>query len=74
MRKILVEDLKRKLTEFQLIEKRFEKKYGMSLKEFEEKKVIKLKGYTYEVESDYHDWDSAVDAIKTINSYIEDLS
>ncbi|MDP2753478.1 MAG: hypothetical protein Q8P40_03715 [Nitrospirota bacterium] len=74
VRKILREDIKRKLTEFQLIDNRFLKKYGMTLDEFEEKNIIKEKGFSFEVESDYHEWDSAVDAIKTLKAKIEDLS
>ena len=74
VRKILREDLKRKLTEFQLIDNRFQKKYGMTLDEFEKRNIIKEKGFSFEVESDYHEWDSAEDAIKTLKAKIEDLS
>ncbi len=74
VRKILIEDLKRKLTEFQLIDYRFQKKYGMTLHEFEKKNVIKEKGFSFEAESDYHEWDSALDAIKTLRAYLEDLT
>ena len=74
VRKILREDIKRKLTEFQLIDNRFLKKYGMTLDEFEKKNIIKEKGFSFEAESDYHEWDSAVDAIKTLKAKIEDLS
>lgn len=74
VRKIIIEELKRKLTEFQLINHRFEKKYGMTLDEFEKQNVIKEKGYSFEVENDYHEWDSAIDAIRTLKTYLEDLS
>ena len=74
LRKILSEDIKRKLIEFQIIDNRFRKKYGMTLEEFEQKNIIKEKGFSFEVESDYHEWDSAVDAIKTLKAKIEDLS
>ena len=74
VRKILREDIKRKLAEFQLIDNRFQKKYGMSLDEFEKKNIIKVKGFSFEVESDYHEWDSAMDAIKTLRAKIKDLS
>lgn len=73
VRKIIIENLKRKLAEFQLIDHRFQKKYGMTLNEFENQNIIKEKGFSFEVESDYHEWDSAVDAIKTMKTYLEDL-
>ena len=74
VRKILREDIKRKLVEFQLIDNRFQKKYGMTLDEFEKRNMIKEKGFSFEVESDYHEWDSAVDAIKTLKAKIKDLT
>lgn len=74
VRKILSEDIKRKLTGFHLIDNRFQKKYGMTLYEFEKREIIKEKGFSFEVESDYHEWDSAIDAIKTLKVKIEDLS
>jgi hypothetical protein len=74
VRKIIIEDLKRKLTEFQLINYRFQKKYGMTFDEFEKRNIIKEKGFSFEVESDYHEWDSAIDAIKTLKDYLEDLT
>jgi len=74
VRKILREGLKRKLTEFQLIDKRFQKKYGITLDEFEKRNIIKERGFSFEIESDYHEWDSAVDAIKALKAKIEDLS
>ena len=74
VRKILREDIKRKLVEFQLIDNRFQKKYGMTLDEFEKRNIIKEKGFSFEVESDYHEWDSAADAIKTLKAKIKDLT
>ena len=74
VRKILVENLRKKLAEFQLIDNRFKKKYGMTLEKFENKNIINKKGFSFEVESDYHEWDSAVDAIKAMRFYIKDIS
>ena len=74
VRKLLLEGLERKLTEFQIIDNRFKKKYGMTLEEFEIKNIIKEKGFSFEVESDYHEWDSAIDAIIALRSKMEDIS
>ena len=74
VRKILIEDFKRKLVEFQLVDNRFQKKYGVTLDEFEKRNIIKEKGFSFEVESDYHEWDSALDAINALKAKIEDLS
>lgn len=45
VRKIIIEDLKRKLTEFQLIDYRFQKKYGMTFDEFEKKILLKKRAF-----------------------------
>lgn len=46
----------------------------MTLDEFEKRNIIKEKGFSFEVEGDYHEWDSAVDAIKTLRVKIKDLT
>ncbi len=46
----------------------------MTLEEFEKRNIVKEKGFSYEVESDYHEWDAAIDAIKTLKNYFEELT
>ena len=71
--KALINELRRKLSEYVLIDEIMRKKYGMSFEEFKTKNVVKVKGYTFEVESDYCDWELAIDGIKTIKEKIERL-
>lgn len=73
IRKILEKEIRRRITEYELIDKGFQKKYGMLLEDFERKEVVKQKGYSFEVESDYDDWDAAVDAIKTLKEDLKKL-
>lgn len=73
IRKLLEKEIRRRVTEYELIDRGFQKKYGMSLEEFEDKEVVKQKGYSLEVESDYDDWDAAVDAIKTLKEDLKKL-
>ncbi|ADB58243.1 hypothetical protein [Archaeoglobus profundus] len=71
--KALINELRRKLSEYILIDEMMRKKYGMSFEEFKAKNVVKEKGYSFEVESDYCDWELAIDGIKTIKEKIEKL-
>ena len=71
--KLLIDDIKRKLTEFELINRHCQKKYGVTFTEFEQKNIIKEKGYSFEVETDYHEWDAAIDTINTLKSHLNDL-
>jgi hypothetical protein len=73
IRRILEKEIRRRLVEYQLIDMGFQKKYGKTLEEFEKRKVIKEKGYSFEVESDYHEWDAAVDATKTLQKDLKEL-
>jgi hypothetical protein len=43
------------------------------LEEFEANKMIQSLGYSFEVESDYQDWDLAVDGIRTVERQLTDL-
>lgn len=74
IKRVMIDGLKRKLAEFQLINYRLQKKYGMTFEEFEKRNIVKEKGFSYEVESDYHEWDAAIDAIKTLKNYLEELT
>ncbi len=69
----IINELKRKLNEFILIDSSMRRKYGMSFEEFKAKNIAKEKGLSFEVESDYCDWELAVDGIKTIKEKIKRL-
>ncbi len=71
--KALINELRRKLNEFILIDSSMRRKYGMSFEEFKAKNIVKEKNFSFEVESDYCDWELAVDGIKTIKEKIEKL-
>ena len=73
LRKILENEIRRRLTEYLLIDKEFQNKYEMTLEVFEEKEMVKKKNYSFEVENDYHDWDAASDAMKTLQKDLEYL-
>jgi len=71
--KALINELRRKLSEYILIDKAMRRKYGMSFEEFKAKNIVKEKNYSFEVESDYCDWELAIDGMKTIKEKIERL-
>ncbi len=71
--KALINELKRKLSEYIMVDRAMRKKYGMNFEEFRAKNIVKEKDYSFEVESDYCDWELAVDGIKTLREKIEKL-
>jgi hypothetical protein len=66
-------ELHRRLARYQLRDRLFRAKYGMSLAEFEERELVKQLDYSFEVESDHQDWDLAVDGIHTIERQLAAL-
>lgn len=71
--KALINELKRKLSEYILIDKAMKNKYRMSFEEFRAKNIVKKKRHSFEVENDYCDWELAIDGIETIKEKIERL-
>lgn len=67
------QELRRRLARYQLSERLFRQKYGMSLEEFEAAEVIKTQGHSFEVENDHQDWDLAVDGIRTVERQLASL-
>jgi hypothetical protein len=48
-------------------------KYGMTFEEFTEARVVQQKGYTWDVEKDARDWETAVDGMKTMERKLQAL-
>ena len=71
MAKLLYNETRRKLIEYELLDRNLAKKYGMSFDEFREKKMIEKLGYTWEVEKDYQNWEIARDGIETMDEIID---
>jgi len=71
MAKLLYNETRRKLIEYELLDRNLGKKYGMSFKEFREKKMIEKLGYSWEVEKDYQNWEIARDGIETMEELID---
>ena len=66
-------ELRRRLARYQLTDRQFRAKYGLTLEEFEAGGVIAEQGYSYEVETDHQDWDLAVDGIRSTERQLTDL-
>ena len=66
-------ELRRRLARYQLSDRQFQAKYGMSLEEFEAAGVVAQMNYSFEVESDHQDWDLAVDGILSTQRQLAEL-
>jgi len=63
--RLVESELRRRLARYQLTDRQFQAKYGMSLAEFEARQIVEDRDFSFEVESDHQDWDLAVDGIRS---------
>jgi hypothetical protein len=73
LRKVLENEIRRRLAAYELTDRTLQRKYGMTLADFEAANVVKEQGYSYAVESDHQDWDQAVDGIETLREALQKL-
>ncbi len=64
-------ELRRRLATYKFTDYLFSKKYKMSLNQFEKKKMIAKNKFSLDIEEDYHNWDQAIDGIKTLEKNLE---
>ena len=64
---LIERELIRRLTRYQLTNRLLKEKYGMNFDEFKKNRIVKKKNYSFEVESDFWNWEMALDGIETIN-------
>ena len=73
LRRILEWNIQSRLAEYEMIDRRLQKKYRMSLEEFEQNNILGELDYSFEAENDYHDWDMAVDGIISLQAFEDKL-
>ena len=66
--RLVENELLRRLIRYELLDKQMSQKYGMGFQEFKENRIVEKKGYSFEVESDFWDWEMALDGIEVIQS------
>ncbi|MCR4405665.1 MAG: hypothetical protein NUW24_01910 [Anaerolineae bacterium] len=71
--RVLENEIRRRLARYEWIDRQFQRKYGMTLEEFEQRRVVEKQNYSFEVESDHQDWDQAVDGIKMLRQELAQL-
>ena len=72
--KLVINDLRKRLAEYKLMDKMFREKYNMEFEEFRRKRVVEESGYYFDVEEDYCDWELAIDGFKTITAELKKLA
>lgn len=71
---LVIHELRRRLAEYRLMDKKLQDKYNMSFEDFKNKRVVEESGHSFEAEEDFCDWELALDGIDTINNELKKLS
>jgi hypothetical protein len=70
---VLESEYRRRLTNYEHIDRLLRRKYGMTFEEFEQTETVKKKGYSWEVESDSDEWEMALDGIQSMRRGLQEL-
>lgn len=69
----LKKEILAKLVEMEAVVRAMERKYGMTLKEFEERGMLDELGHSWEVEQDYYEWDRAETELENLRELLRRL-
>ena len=73
VRLLLEAEYLRRLGRYRRLDRTLTQKYGMAFEEFMERRVVQRDGYTWNVETDAMDWETAVDGMRTVERKLEEL-
>ena len=63
-----------KVVELESIVGKMEKRFGVTLEEFEAQNLLDKLGHTWEIEQDYYEWDRAVTELNKLKEIVGALS
>lgn len=73
VRLLLEAEYLRRLGRYRRLDRTLTQKYGMTFEEFIELRVVQQKGYTWDVETDAMNWETAVDGMRTMERKLQEL-
>lgn len=73
LQQILINEIRRRLNRYELVDDRFQRKYGLSFSEFRNRRVVEQQEYGFEVEADFCDWEMAITGIAALHEQLADL-
>ena len=73
VRHLLRSEYLRRLSQYRRVDLLLTQKYGMSFDEFISRRVVRERGYAWDVESDAMEWETSIGGMKTMKRNIEEL-
>ena len=69
----LVNEYRRRLIRYTMIDEVMKKKYGMDFNKFESENIVEKRKFSWEVESDAMEWEHAMEGIRYASERLEDF-
>ena len=73
LEQLLENELTRRLNRYQFTDRTLSRKYGMAFPEFKARRLVEQHNYSFEDESDFWDWEMALDGIETAQAMRAEL-
>jgi hypothetical protein len=73
IRLLLEAEYLRRLGRYRRLDHTLTQKYGIAFEEFMARRVVQQKEYTWDVEKDAMDWETAVDGTRTMERKLQEL-
>jgi hypothetical protein len=73
IKRLIENEMRKRLARYQLTIRNLEAKYRVDFETFKAEKMVELKGYAFEVENDFCDWEMALDGVETIRRKLNKL-
>ncbi|MGD9973858.1 MAG: hypothetical protein AB7S77_12435 [Desulfatirhabdiaceae bacterium] len=69
----LINEYRRRIIRYRMVNEGMKKKYGMTFEFFESKNIVKEKDFSWNVESDAMEWEHAVEGIRYAKKKLKNL-
>jgi hypothetical protein len=73
IRRLLEAEYMRRLVQYRRVDRNLRQKYDTTFEDFIADRVVRQEGYTWEVETDAMDWETAVDGMETMRRKLQEL-
>ena len=70
LQRLLHREIRRRLNRYKLTDHQLSDKYNMTFGEFQQQEIVKREGYSFEVETDFCDWEMAITGIRSLEGYL----
>jgi len=66
IREALINEYRRRLIRYKMVDEAMRKKYGMSFSDFESVNMVRKRKFSWDVESDSMEWEHALEGLKYV--------